>query len=155
MGNNLDQTFKITNEYEILILCARTRFNQEIKDNIIQLLHENINWEYLIEISIHHKLNPLLYWNLNNIDSDLIDQNIMNQLKSLYNKTVQRNLLYLGELFNILKILESQNIKAIPYKGPVLAITSYKDISLREFVDIDIFVNKNNIPKLVKYSEIH
>jgi hypothetical protein len=56
--------------------------------------------------------------------------------------------LYLGELFNILKILESQNIKAIPYKGPVLAITSYKDISLREFVDIDIFVSKNNIPKL-------
>ena len=72
----------------------------------------------------------------------------MNQLKYLHNKTVQRNLLYLGELFNILEILKSQKIKAIPYKGPILAITSYKDISLREFVDIDIFVNKTNIPKL-------
>ena len=73
MGNNLDQTFKITNEYKLLILCARTRFTQEIKDNIIQLLHGDINWEYLIEIAAKHKLNPLLYWNLNNIDSDIIE----------------------------------------------------------------------------------
>ena len=148
MANNLDQTIKIAKEYKLLVLCARTRLNQEVKDRIIQLLHEDISWEYLIEISTQHKLNPLIYWNLSIIDSDLIDLDIMDQLKSLYNRTIQRNLLYLGELFNILEILNSQNINAVPYKGPVLAITSYKDISLREFVDIDIFVNKNNIPKL-------
>ena len=148
MSNNVDQSIKITNEVKLLILCARTRLNPEIKEEITQLIHKDLNWDYLIEISSHHKLKSLLYWNLNLICSDSIPLEVMKKLNDMFHENLRKNLYFLGEIFNILEILQSHNIEAIPYKGPILAINTYGNLSLREFVDIDIFVSKKNILKM-------
>ena len=60
---------------------------------------------------------------------------------------VKKNLLLTGELIKILKLFESNGIKAIPYKGPILANLAYGSISLREFGDIDILINNSDAPK--------
>jgi hypothetical protein len=54
----------------------------------------------------------------------------------------------LGELLKLLDLFEKEGIIAIPYKGPLLAISAYKNLVLRQFDDLDIFVNNNNILKL-------
>ena len=147
MAIKSDQSTKINNENKLLILCARTRLTSPIKHEITQMIRNGLNWDYLMKMSSRHKLDSITYSNLNSIDSDYIDLKVMGKLKVLYNSNIRKNLLYLGELFTILEILKSENICAIPYKGPVLATTAYGNLGLREFVDIDIFVSKKDIIK--------
>ena len=40
---------------------------------------------------------------------------------------------------------ESHGVSAIPYKGPVLAASAYGNLGLREFVDIDVLVRKQEV----------
>ena len=58
-----------------------------------------------------------------------------------------KNFILAGKLFEILKLLNSNDIIAIPYKGPVLALLAYGDLSFREFGDLDIFIDKEDIFK--------
>jgi len=143
----LDQSLLITDEDKILLLCARTRKTSKIRSDIKKLLYNDLKWNYLINRASQHKLLPLLYWNLKEFE-EKVPEKILKSLKSNFNKNAKNNLLMLGELINLLNLFEKEKVNAIPYKGPLLAISAYKNLVLRQFDDIDIFINKNNILKV-------
>jgi len=144
MGNNLDQSIKITNEDKLLILCTRTQLNPEIKAKLTKLLNIDLDWDYLIQRAFEHKLMPLLYWNLKRFQ-DEVPENVFKCLKESFNRNAKKNLLMLGELFKLLNLFEKHDLNIIPYKGPLLAIYAYKNLALRQFDDLDIYVNKNDV----------
>lgn len=144
MGNNLDQNIKITNEDKLLILCARTQLTPEIKAKIIKILQKDLNWDYLAQRAFQHKLTPLLYWNLKEFQ-DEVPENVFKCLKEIFNRNTKKNLLMLGELLKLLNLFEKHGLNVIPYKGPLLAIYAYKNLALRQFDDLDIFVHKNDV----------
>jgi hypothetical protein len=147
MGNNLDQNIKITNEDKILLLCARTQLNPEIKVKLTKLLNIDLDWDYLTRRAFQHKLMPLLYWNLKEFREE-VPENVLKCLKESFNRNVKKNLLMLGELLKLLNLFEKQGLNVIPYKGPLLAIYAYKNLALRQFDDLDIFVHKNDVLKV-------
>lgn len=138
----MHQSFKISNEDKIILLCARTPDTQ-VKEDILKLLHGDVDWNYLIQRASQHRLTQLLYWNLK--DFPEVPEKVLNDLKRSFEENAQRNLLMLGELLKILKICESQDITVLPYKGPILAEYAYGNIALRLFDDIDIFVYKDDV----------
>ncbi|MDI6645230.1 MAG: nucleotidyltransferase family protein, partial [Methanobacteriaceae archaeon] len=69
---------------------------------------------------------------------------ILGELKDYFNGNVRKNLLLTSELINILELLKKSDIGAISYKGPVLAHSAYGNISLRDFRDIDILIDKSD-----------
>ena len=143
----MDQSLLIKDEDKILLLCARTQITSKIKSDIKKLLHNDLEWDYLIHRASQHKLLPLLYWNLKEFEEE-VPEKFLKSLKLNFNKNAKNNLLMLGELINLLNLFEKEEINVIPYKGPLLAISAYKNLVLRQFDDIDIFVNKNNIQKV-------
>jgi hypothetical protein len=143
MGNNLDQSIKITNEDKLLILCSRTQLNPEIKAKLIKLLEKGLDWDYLTQRAFQHKITPLLYRNLKNL-SEYVPEDRLNNLMEHFKMNALNNLLLLGELIKILKLLKSNGIDAIPYKGPVLAFLAYNNLSFREFGDIDLLINQSD-----------
>ncbi|WP_052374314.1 nucleotidyltransferase family protein [Methanobacterium sp. SMA-27] len=147
MGNNLDQNIKITNEDKLLILCARTQLNPEIKSKLIKLFHSDLDWDYLIQRAFQHKLTPLLYWNLKEFKEE-VPENVLKCFKESFNRNVKKNLLMLGELLKLVNLFEKHGLNVIPYKGPLLAIYAYKNLALRQFDDLDIFVDKNDVLKV-------
>ena len=82
--------------------------NNEIKSQIISLIQQEIDWDYLLQKSSEHRLTPLLYWQLNNICPNSVPQNIMECLKTYFHENAHKNLLFMGELFRILELFESQ-----------------------------------------------
>lgn len=143
---NLDLELKMSHEDKLLILCARTRMNSEIETQIRSLiLKENIDWDYLIKIASKHRLKPLLYFHLNRICPEAIPETVLNNLKDNFHKNAKNNLLMTGELIKVLDLMKSNDIIAIPYKGPFLADLIYKDITLRQFDDIDVLVDKKDV----------
>lgn len=139
--------FKIRQEDELLLCCARTRVNSEIEEKIISLTQEDLDWQYLLQMAAIHKLTPLLYHNLNFICPKGVPNDVLLELKNYYHANVQKNLVLTGELIKISKLLKSNDIDIIPYKGPVLANLAYGNISFREFGDIDILINKSDAIK--------
>ena len=77
-----------------------------------------------------------------------VPEHVLNSLKKDYIGNAKKNLLMLGELFKIMNLFEKQGLTVIPYKGPLLAIYAYKNLALRQFDDLDIFVSKNDVLKV-------
>lgn len=132
-------------EEELLLLCVRSRVEPELKDKIRSLLERDLDWKYLTNLASRNSLKPLLYWQLNFICPNVVPEIIMTDLRSHFDSNTKKNLKMLGELLNILNLFDSNEINSIPYKGPILAILAYNNLSLREFGDLDLFVNINDV----------
>lgn len=135
-------------EDEILLLCGRTRMQPEFEDRIKSIMCEDLDWEYLINMASYHRFKPILYWQLEHVCSQRIPDEIACALKNYYECNVRKNLLMWGELLKILKKFDENEIKAIPYKGPILALMAYDNLSLREFDDLDLYVILKDISKV-------
>jgi len=59
----------------------------------------------------------------------------------------KQNMLMTSELIKVVKLLEENGINAIAFKGPVLSQMAYDDITLRQYVDLDILVEKEDLKK--------
>ncbi len=131
---------EIRPEDELLFCCARTKTSEEVGDRIKVLIRKNLDWHYLMKSAFHHKVAPLLYQNLRRISPSLIPDQYLNELQKYYEFNAKRNLFLAVKLIKVLKLLEENGIFAIPYKGPIIAILAYGNISLRQFSDLDILV---------------
>lgn len=111
------------------------------------LLQQNIDWKYLITISKLHKVAPLVFVNLIQNFSTAIPEDILQQCRSSIGAVTIRNLHLFRELICLTDLFKSNDILAIPYKGPVLASKVYQDVSFRQFVDLDFIVDRGQYVK--------
>jgi hypothetical protein len=50
-----------------------------------------------------------------------------------------------GDLVRLLKVLETNGITAVPYKGPAVALKLYGNVARRQFADLDILVRRRDV----------
>lgn len=144
----MDSNYEIRTEDKLILLCMRNKLDPEIKKNICSLFNEDLDWDYLIQTATKNKLRAFLYCRLKNVCPETVPEKVMTSLKDYFLNNTQRNMLLVRELLRILKEFESHEIFALSYKGPSLAIMAYGDLSLREFGDIDIYVNLGDIVRV-------
>lgn len=145
--DNQKQAINPRPEIELLLCCARTHLNDSTTERIKALVQENIDWKYLIQIAYIHNVIPLLYFNLSKICPQVVPATFLQQLQQDQYRRTQRNLILTNKLFKLLELFEVNNIPVIPFKGPILAISAYGDISRRNFYDLDILVRKQDFLK--------
>jgi hypothetical protein len=143
----MDLRSPFTPEQELLLCCARLRFSDLYSERVKQLSENGINWETVIDLSEIHKLTQLLYHNLKACCPEIVPAEIMQQLQKIYNTQVQYILFLTGELVSLVKDFSAAGIPVLPYKGPVLATQIYGNLALRPFVDLDILVRLDEIPR--------
>ena len=134
-------------EDELLLLCARASVDSKIVEQIRTTLRKDIDWEYLIRKALGHGVLPLLHRNLNNIFPEAVPKPILSKLQDHFRTIAHSNFFLTIELIKILNLFEKHGISAIPYKGPVLAMSLYDDLSFRQFSDLDIIVRKGDALK--------
>lgn len=134
-------------EEELLLCCSRTVIDPQTAQRINVLLQKDIDWEYLINKAIAHGVMPLLFWNLNATCPKAVPKNILAQLRDYFHANAQHNLFLTRELLKLLSLFQAQNIVAIPFKGPVLAVSIYQNLSFRQFGDLDILVHQKDVRK--------
>lgn len=138
-------------EYQLLLCCARTGLSKDNQDKIRKLASNDLNWEYLLQMSKSHGLAPLLYYHLHQTDHDhQIPQSIMNQLHDIYYGNLARNIPLSYELDKILNVFEKKGIPVVILRGLSLAQTIYKNIGLRVATDIDLLVQKKDLSRVAK-----
>jgi hypothetical protein len=111
------------------------------------LLQHDTDWEYLLRTATENGIEPLLYRHLNAISPESVPKTTLDQLRDDFNDNSRRNLFLTKELLNLLTLFETHQIAAIPFKGPVLAASVYKNLALREFSDLDLIIHKQYVAK--------
>ena len=114
---------------------------------IRSLVHENVDWQYVIKIAQRHGVMPLLYKSLSSACREAVPPTIMETLKEHYQANDRRNLFLTGELIRLLHLFDSNGIPAFPFKGPALAASVYGDLALRQFSDLDILMQRQDVVK--------
>lgn len=117
---------------------------------IIQELSRGpLDWDELLALGRRHSVFPLLYRQLAAVARQAVPPESLHRLKQLYQGNTARNLFLLGELERVLRSLAADGVTAIPYKGPMLAIAGYGDLSLRRFVDLDVIVRRDDVERAI------
>ena len=90
---------------------------------------------------------PLLYWQLNATSPEAVPIAVLNQLRDHFSRNNLRNMYLTGELLRLLNVFKAHGILAVPFKGPVLAAFAFGNLGLREFVDLDVLVHKQDVSR--------
>ena len=136
-------------EDALLVWCARKCPEEERAEQIRRLIREGIDWPYLIEASSRHGLSPLLYKYFESNPVEGVPKDILDRLRGRFRNNILWNLARTRELLRLLDLFNQEGIQAIPYKGPVLSMIAYGDLSLRQFDDLDIFVRRDQVKRVM------
>ena len=134
-------------ETELLLTSARAHQGLEKTDRVVVLLQKEMDWVYLKEMALRHGLMPILYQYLKSHAPNSIPRSILTQFRDHSLSSASRSLVMTEELLSLLELFKAEGISPIPYKGPVLAASLYKDLAIRPFSDLDILVKSKDLSK--------
>jgi hypothetical protein len=113
--------------------------------HIAGVVSQDIDWESVIQTAVDHRVMPLLYQSLHAFCPKAVPKIILHRLQELFRSNATRNLFLVRELIKLMKLFESHGIDTIAFKGPVLAVYAYGNLSLRQQCDLDILVRRRDI----------
>ena len=153
MQNKKEIPIIISDDLKFLIACCQSERSVEKTNFILNCISEK-NTDYLsnlIALSLRHCILPLVYRTIKEIalQEEKIPSGFVSELKANYMSISPRNMLMSTELIRIIKLFRENNIKVLAFKGPILSQIAYGDITLRQYSDLDIFVEEAHKQKVV------
>lgn len=137
-------------EIQLLCLCSQKSVSGEDKKAIIELTNKPIDWNLFLLLSKKHRVYPVVYKNLMEIKDVYQDEQTIKALKVLCTKNMMNSLRLMKELVKIASVFEEQGINLISFKGPVLAVYLYNNVSSRVSRDLDVLINKKDLDKAIR-----
>ena len=130
-------------EDELSLLCALTgaELAPERLERIANWNLLGVDWSEFLRLAEHHGVLPLAARNLIEHDARGLPPEIERSLRSAYDANLRRSLWFTAELARIMQHFERRQLRAVPYKGPVLAQSVYRDVGLRSFSDLDFLIS--------------
>jgi hypothetical protein len=142
-GKTIQQTMNFSPDISLIIECCKTTPNAAL----VQELLERINdWAAFEELSYAHGVFPLVYATLK-LHGANVPNAVIQSMKSHNMDIAKQNMLMSTELIKVMKLLEANAIEAIAFKGPALAQQAYGNITLRQYVDLDILVDEADLQR--------
>ena len=128
------------NSFELLCACVSARPAPAQVARIANWNYAGFDWRGFRQLAENHGVLALVAGNLAQHAPDT-PVDIAQSLRSAYAENLRRNLWFAGELTRIMDHFEKRHVRAIPYKGPVLAQSAYGDLGLRSFSDLDLLIS--------------
>ena len=134
------QTTHSSKEFDLLCACVGVSVSPETIAYIARATERGVDWHELLPLAEQHGVLALVARNLSAHARGLPTE-IEQRLRSAYEANVRRNLWFTSELGRIVDYLGGKHMRAVPYKGPVLAESVYGDLALRTFSDLDFLIS--------------
>ncbi len=129
---------------EFFLCCIRSRWHDRMPEHLIKTGQNDLNWEYILQAAIRHKVVPILYHAVNSTCKQAVPDVFLERLRKCYMGNTVRNLIISEKLIKLITLFEKSGIPVIPFKGPVMAQVVYGDVAMRQFADIDILVSSRD-----------
>ena len=125
----------------LVLESVKIHKNSELIEKLICDIND---WDNFARLAYAHGIFPLVYKTLKTYET-FMSQEVLMKMKKYYMDIVKQSMLMTSELLSIMKLFEENSINAISFKGPLLSQMAYKDISSRQYVDLDILINEKDI----------
>lgn len=137
-------------ENQLLIACSQTLRSSRQIEEVKGLLGHLPNWDYVLRVAGKNAVFPLLGRNLLQKFEMSLPVDVKAVLVEHLHSHQQRNIFLTRKLLEIVKLFNSNDISILPFKGPLLAVQAYGDLSARHYVDLDILVQPKHLESAVK-----
>jgi hypothetical protein len=127
-------------EFELLCALAGAELSPERRERIANWNLSALDWNEVLRLAEYHGILPLAARNLIELGRGLPPE-VERSLRSAYETNLRRSLWFAAELTRIMQHFERRQVRAVPYKGPVLAQSLYRDLGLRSFSDLDFLIS--------------
>lgn len=126
-------------EFQLLLDCARS---EPDAGRIRAFVNEGVDWRTLLELATQHRVRPLVIQSLKSVCWDAVPPTNQLELDSSCKAILVQNFFFTGELLRLLDAFQKNGVAIAAFKGAVLAEAVYGDLSLREFVDLDVVIRE-------------
>lgn len=137
-------------ETELLLAAASVADPQLSRELAPILLTQAPDWDALLHKADRHRLKPLLCRFLESVLPLAVPPNVLSALRQTRQDNTQYNLHLTGELWSLLELFSAQGIEALPIKGPTLAMLAFDDLAGREFLDLDLLIAEQDLPRIAE-----
>jgi len=127
-------------EFEFLCALAGAELAPERIERIANWNRSALDWSEILRLAEHHGVLPLAARTLIEHARGLPAE-VERTLRSAYDANLRRSLWFTAELARIMQHFELRQLRAVPYKGAVLAQSLYCDLGLRSFSDLDFLIS--------------
>lgn len=129
----------------VVIQACRVYLQTAMPTSLDALIEkQSVNWQEVALLSKLHRIRPVVFRILMESKAPAT---IKEQLKRELQINAIQNFKIAAETERLIGLLGKSNITAIPYKGVAYSKQFYGDISMRESSDIDLVINKGDLPK--------
>lgn len=159
-----------TTETRFVVQCLRAELHGSSLET--ELLEEPVDWDAVLEVAARHTVSTLVYEGIQRVPGPTapavergsetetgpgpettattaqIPARVFETLEQRSQLVARRNLRLLGAVASLSSTLRDEGIRAIPYRGPVIASHLYGDVGRREFRDVDLLVDRSDIPAI-------
>lgn len=132
-----------------LIRILRAHVRDEPLEASLDLSSEQ-GWDDLIACARDHQVEPILWSPRTRCGLPKLSPKQRDAAAEACQVALRRNLLMAGELKAVLERLDDEGVPAIALKGPVMAELAYRDLALRNFVDLDVLVSPEDVSSALK-----
>ena len=128
------------NEFDLLCLLAAVDPPPQRIESFANWNFSTLDWNDFLHLAHRHGVLPLAARNLIQ-HAPGIPPEAERNLRAAYENNLKRSLWFTAELARIMQHFERRQLRAIPYKGPLLAQLVYGDPGLRNFSDLDFLIS--------------
>ena len=104
-----------------------------------------VDWRRMMALAEGHGVLALVARDLKSRGWDGVPPHVVEALAGYRAALTARNLSLTRQLLELLELLASRGITALPYKGPVLAADAYGDLGMRPFGDLDLILSEREV----------
>jgi Uncharacterised nucleotidyltransferase len=145
---NFNQSDKYQVDLEFKLMRACISLDQRRDKRIYEILDITINWSRFYILSTQHGIFPICCKQLLSLKDAHLPPEAILKWEEAFETNTQNNLRLSWKLIHCLELLSKNGIESIVLKGPVFAIQIYRDITLRQFSDLDILIHQTDFSKV-------
>src|SRR5688572_86237 len=135
-------------EHQLLRLSITRRFAPAGDAQVAELLAGPLDWTYVLDAGQRQQILPLLDDCLSAVGSRAVPSASLKALAQRVAMIHGRNRQLARELARLHRAAAGAGIRLLSFKGPVLAVTLYGDLALRQFGDLDLLVDRASSPRM-------
>ncbi len=139
----------IPKELNMIFELVKEEDDKRLHDYVREKAHR-INWQLFLELTIHHRVYPVLAAKLQKMDETIIPAQIKQYIIQLYRENTFRMLHLSSEMENVNRLLNQNQVRLLFLKGPFLGTELYGDLSLRTSGDLDLLIPIEDLMKVDK-----
>jgi len=128
-------------EHDLLITAVRVALGTADATRLEDVLDRDIDWSFCTDEAVRHGVVSLLCDALEQVDTaGTVPDDRREWLEEHRQTTIRRNIRLTGELVQLLDRFDDAAVDVLPFKGPMMAVKAYDDLTARTFVDLDLLV---------------